>query len=204
MRNVDLVARALAFCLLIAAWTDSNAVDFVAPSTDGWHVWKIEASQDGARNCCYSYNDGDLSRQGCHLDGDGGYGITQGDCDLESGHINVYVRISEGIVTRIRALDSNCPVSTKDPVNSIGEVDASSSAAWLLDQVDAVNGKRRISEDAMAAISAHRADIALRTLTSILEDRSRRQKIREQALFWLAQIESDAAFEYIDALLSRT
>lgn len=204
MRRVDLVARTLAFCLLIVAWTDSNAAEFAAPGSDGWHVWQIEAAQDGARSCCYSYNDGDLSMQGCHLDGDGGYTVSQGDCELESSHINVYVRITDGSVTRIRALDSNCPVSTKTPINSLGEVDASASAAWLLDQVDLADGKRRIAEDAMAAISTHRADIALDTLTRILEDRDRRRKTREQALFWLAQIESDAAFEYIDALLSST
>jgi len=204
MRSVDLVARALAFCLLIAAWADSNAVDFVAPSTDGWHVWKIEASQDGAHNCCYSINGGNLAIQGCDLDGGGGHTVSQGDCELDSSHINIYVRITDGKTTRIRALDSNCPVSTKNPINSIGAVDASSSAAWLLQQVDLADGERRISEDAMAAISKHRADIALLTLTGILEDRDRRQKIREQALFWLAQIESDAAFEYLDALLSRT
>ena len=56
----------------------------------------------------------------------------------------------------------------------------------------------------MAAISTHEADVALAALTRILEDRSRRQKTREQALFWLAQIESDAAFDYIDALLSNS
>lgn len=203
MRRIDWLARTLAIGLLIAAWTDSNAQEFAPPNSDGWHVWQVEAPQDDAQHCCYRFNDGALSMPGCDLDGGGAYTISRDDCELDDSRISVYVRITDGSVTRIRALNASCPVSTKTPVNAIGDVDGQASAAWLLQQVEAA-ANRRIVEDAMAAISAHEANIALRALTGILEDRSRRQKTREQALFWLAQIESDAAFDYIDALLGST
>ena len=39
-------------------------------------------------------------------------------------------------------------------------------------------------------------------LISLVKDREQELKVREQALFWLAQSESDAALEEIDRLLS--
>ncbi len=84
-------------------------------------------------------------------------------------------------------------------MNDVGEVDNSASVAWLLGQVDAHS---RLADGALAAISAHAGDDAFVALTALLEDRSRRQKTREQALFWLAQSESERAFDYLDALLS--
>ena len=39
-------------------------------------------------------------------------------------------------------------------------------------------------------------------LTDLLEDRDRKQKTREQALFWLAQSDNDDAFLLLDQLLS--
>lgn len=39
-------------------------------------------------------------------------------------------------------------------------------------------------------------------VTAIVEDRKMEQEIREQALFWLAQTESEEAFAVIDRLLS--
>lgn len=203
MRYVDRFARALAFALLFVAWTDSGAAEFVAPSIDGWHAWQVEASEGGLSSCCYSFRDGNVSMQGCDLDGRGGYSINHGDCDLDGDRVSVYVQMKDGQATRIRALNANCPVSTRDAVHELGDVDGQASVRWLLQQVDRNGGNSRISEDAMATMSAHSSDVSLGALSSILEDRDRRQKTREQALFWLAQTNADEAFDYIDALLSR-
>jgi hypothetical protein len=81
----------------------------------------------------------------------------------------------------------------------MGEVDYSASVAWLLQQVAA---NSRVADGALAAISAHAGDDAFVALTDLLEDRDREQKTREQALFWLAQSDSERAFDYLDALLS--
>ncbi len=58
-------------------------------------------------------------------------------------------------------------------------------------------------EDAVFALSQLPDGRAVPALGEILEDRSLDMDIREQALFWLAQDESDEAFEYIDRILSR-
>jgi HEAT repeat protein len=59
-----------------------------------------------------------------------------------------------------------------------------------------------VREEAVFALSQLPEGRAVTALAAILEDKSLEMNIREQALFWLAQTESDEAFEYIDRLLS--
>lgn len=59
-----------------------------------------------------------------------------------------------------------------------------------------------VRDEAVFALSQLPERRAVNALAAILEDRSLEMEIREQALFWLAQTESDEAFEYIDRLLS--
>ena len=59
-----------------------------------------------------------------------------------------------------------------------------------------------VREEAVFALSQLPEERAVNALAAILEDRSLGMEIREQALFWLAQSDSDNAFEYIDRLLS--
>jgi hypothetical protein len=164
MRHVDRFVHTLAFVLLFVAWTDTGAADFVVPTTDGWHVWQVQGSDD--------------------------------DFDL----LSIYVKMKDGAVAKIQASTSECPVKKRTPVNDMGVIANAASVAWLLQQVDADN---RVSESALAAISAHAGDEAFTALTNLLEDRRRGKKLREQALFWLAQSNSDEAFSYLDRLLSK-
>jgi len=199
VRHVDRFARMLAIVLLIAAWTDSSAAEFAVPADDGWHVWHVQGATGAANACCYRWRGSNISTQGCDLDGRHGDSISLGDCDIDGDQVSVYVRIDAGRVTRIRALTTNCPVTTRTAVTDMGEVGNNASVAWLLRQVDADS---RVADGALAAISAHAGDDAFVALKTLLEDRNRRQKTREQALFWLAQSESERAFDYLDALLS--
>ena len=199
MRHVDRFARMLAIVLLLAAWTDSSAAEFAALADDGWHVWHVQGTAGGANACCYRWRGSNIATQGCDLDGRHGDAITLGDCDISGDQVSVYVRVDAGRVNKIRALMANCPVTTRTPVNDVGAVDNSASTTWLLGQIDA---NSRLADDALAAISAHAGDDAFVALRALLEDRDRRQKTREQALFWLAQSESEQAFDYLDAMLS--
>ena len=201
MQRLDRFARVLAFVLLFSTWTDGSAAEFAAPTSDGWHAWQVVGSDSGTNACCYRWRDGSVSKQGCDLDGRNGNSITLGDCDLDSsGQVTVYVRIANGKVNKIRALAADCAVTTQTAVAPLGAVSSEASVAWLVKQVDA---QSRVSEDAIAAISAHAGKEAFSALTRLVEDRDRRKKTREQALFWLAQSESDEAFEYLDAILSK-
>ena len=57
-----------------------------------------------------------------------------------------------------------------------------------------------VREEAVFALSQLPEERAVKALASVLEDRSLDRDIREQALFWLAQSESDEAFAYVDRL----
>ncbi len=168
MRHVDRFTRTLAFVLLFFTWTDAGAAEFAAPTDDGWHVWQVQGSEDGANTCCYRWRNGASSKQGCDLDGRHGGSITIGDCYIDGDQVSVYVRMAAGTVTKIRALTSDCPVTTSTPVNDMGVVSNGASVAWLLQHVDA---GARISESALAAISAHAGDEAFSYFDRLLSKR---------------------------------
>ena len=58
-------------------------------------------------------------------------------------------------------------------------------------------------EQAVFALSELPDERAVGSLTQIVRDTGMDLAIREQALFWLAQSDSDEAYETIDALLSK-
>jgi len=60
-----------------------------------------------------------------------------------------------------------------------------------------------VREEAVFALSELPDDRAVSALVGVLEDKTLDLEIREQALFWLTQTESEKAFEYIDRLLSK-
>jgi len=59
-----------------------------------------------------------------------------------------------------------------------------------------------VREEAVFALSQLPVERAVKALGDVLEDRNLDLNVREQALFWLAQDDSDEAFEYIDRILS--
>lgn len=59
-----------------------------------------------------------------------------------------------------------------------------------------------VREEAVFALSQLPEGRAVKALAAVIEDRQLGIDIRERALFWLAQTESEEAFEYIDRLLS--
>jgi hypothetical protein len=58
-------------------------------------------------------------------------------------------------------------------------------------------------EDAVFALSQLPDERAVGSLVKIVQDARMEREIREQALFWLVQSDSDEAYETIDALLSK-
>ena len=60
-----------------------------------------------------------------------------------------------------------------------------------------------VREEAVFALSQLPDDRAVKALAAVLEDRSLDQELREEALFWLAQSDSEIAFTYVDKLFSR-
>ena len=57
-----------------------------------------------------------------------------------------------------------------------------------------------VREEAVFALSQLPDDRAVKALAAVLENQKLDREIREQALFWLAQSDSDQAFAYVDRL----
>ena len=165
--------RKLIFCGVLlgaVAWSGALAADSLAVDGEGWHSWQVDEPGASTEMCCFTWQRGDKSRQGCKLDGDRVSFSNSGDCSAAPGTLQVDVRISKGEPKDIHVLSSNCPVSTASEVADHGVVSVADNIGWF----------RSIIENSQLSID-----------------------IREDALFGLVQSESDAAFDYIDSLLTQ-
>jgi hypothetical protein len=61
-----------------------------------------------------------------------------------------------------------------------------------------------VRKEAVFAMSQLPGERGVDALFAVLGNREMRREVREQALFWLAQSDSDRAFEYLDRLLAGT
>lgn len=189
---------AAALCAVVLA-APAGAADLEVPRGDGWYSWDVAASRTGVRSCCYGWQGGASVRgEVCDLDEQRGGYTLGGDCLLESDHIRVYVRLRDGQPDRVRALNADCPVTTATEVVKLGEVEPDSSVGWLAARVGRDGD---IDAELLAAIPMHDSAAVVATLARLLEDKERPMKTREQALFWLAQSDTDEAFDYLDRLL---
>ncbi len=79
----------------------------------------------------------------------------------------------------------------------LGLLDTDTSIDWLQQHT----GERSdLSSDALAAISMHEGSRAVQILIDIVESDAH-MDVREEAVFWMAQSDSEAAFDYLDRLL---
>ncbi len=88
--------------------------------------------------------------------------------------------------------DKKYPVAT-----DLGMLDTNSSIDWL----QQYTGERTdLSSEALAAISRHEGTRAVQVLIDIVESKAH-MDVREEAVFWMAQSDSEEAFNYLDRLL---
>ena len=162
--------------------------------SDGWYTWRVEAVDDSVR-CCGTWSSGRLVSRGCNLDTDG---PVAGCGDLgASGEVQIYVRVADGTVTAIRALSPSCPVETEAELRDLGRIDNGESVAQLRRYVSQPG---ELSDAALAAVSSHAGPEAFTLLRDIIRD-GNHPDVREQALFWLVQTDTDEAFEFIEELV---
>lgn len=79
----------------------------------------------------------------------------------------------------------------------LGLVNTDISIDWFRQYI----GERSdLSSDALAAISMHDSDRAVQIMIDVVESDAH-MEVREEAVFWMAQSESEEAFTYLDRLL---
>ena len=185
--------RIPAVALVIVVLTCTRWAGAAIPTldTDGWYTWRVEAIDNSTR-CCGTWSGGRLVSRVCHLD----TGKTVAGCaGLDAtGEIQVYVRVERGEVTRVRAFSPTCPVETESKLRDLGRVDNRDSVLRLGSYV--VPGSY-LGDEALAAIAAHAGPEAF----AFLREATRDPQIRERALFWLVQTDTDEAYNFVESLV---
>ncbi len=83
----------------------------------------------------------------------------------------------------------------------LAQTGAQESEAAIFNAI-ANDASAEVREDAVFALSQLPDERAVKALATVLEDRNQDKEVREQALFWLAQSDSDTAFTYVDRLFA--
>jgi hypothetical protein len=127
------------------------------------------------------------------LRGEGWYSWrVAGDDDLV-----IYARIESGAPVELRLPGVQCTRRPLPDTTDLGAVDAAESIAWLR---RFIAPRSKVSTEVMAAVSLHDTAEAVDALVEVLKSDPDRRN-REEAVFWLAQSKSDAAFAALDHLL---
>ena len=191
-----LVVLSALFVAVVASESRAAALDDALG--EGWNAWRVAADMIRTTRCCYSWSIGQPTMQACDLDRRTAVSVVQDNTAPDHGEMQLYALIESGRATRILALSPQCPVSTKSGISDLGLLESGTSFDWLHGYVTRDD---RLSEDALAAIAAHSGSV--NALIGIVENRGLPMGIREQALFWMAQSDSDEAFDFFTSILAR-
>ena len=136
----------------------------------------------------------DLSEDGWHT-----WSVASVD---EFEHEVFYVLIKSGETKKIHIVGNWCDgrrQSEKRYADAVdlGFLETNQSIDWFQQYI---GDRSDLSSDALAAISMHEGPRAVQILIDIVESDAH-MDVREEAVFWMAQSESQAAFAYLDRLL---
>jgi hypothetical protein len=112
---------------------------------------------------------------------------------------DIYARIESGRPTEVLVPQLQCGRKAPPDASNLGLIDAAESVAWL---GRFISPRSDVTSEVMAAISAHPGGAGTDILKNVVRS-DRNRKNREEAVFWLAQTDDDAAFAFLDALLTR-
>ena len=191
-----------AFALMVVAFlgNESIASGQLNLIGDGWHTWRAPAVEQAADLCCFRWTGAVARKRTCDLDRSrGNYDAIDGYSNY-SGEVQIYALMQSGIPIKVTVLSPQCSVSTDTKINDHGLLDQDVSISWLRPYI---KPRSRISSDVLHAISAHGGDRSLKVVVAVVESNNDGSLLSE-AIFWLVQSDSDAAFEYIGRLLTGT
>jgi hypothetical protein len=158
-------------------------------SVSGWVGWAIPAQDAREITCCDNWNGGGCSS--CRLDGSN-MNITSNDHDglhVVVDHYNLFARVSEHRVDRIRIFSANCNLDASgNTVYWMDDVKPADSVA-LLRSLASGSGTEKGRDNALMALAFHAGG------TDALIDAARHgtHETRGKALFWLSQQASEKA-----------
>jgi len=150
---------------------------------DGWTAYDVPLISSAGAPCCYARD----KRRQCVLDGNNWIiGTDSDDPHTKTDRtLTVYMHVEHGAVDKVRGFGSSCVVEDASRARRIEHVAPADSIAFLARLAQAP-GKRDMLDESLTTLSMHDDPATVPTL-SRLADATHPSKVREQALFWLAQ-----------------
>ena len=171
-------------------------------SAAAWFGYAIKTKRGDHDSCCWSNNG-----SGCWLEGHHKDAVVNSRPDkpiqLEgTDTIALLYRVENNSVGKVRIFSTSCPLDAGGlPFTWITNVPAAQSVDFLRSVIRA-DGSDHISNSAILALSMHDDPIGLNSLIDLAKN-DPLPRIREQALFWLAQKAGARAVATIsDAILN--
>ena len=166
-------ARTITIILAFVATLIGGPVAANLPSNqaDGWHTWQVDEAGATSEMCCFTWEHGKSSRNGCDLDGRNMSFSDRGDCAAAPGQLQVYVRFEDGKPADIRALSSNCPVSAESEIADHGHLSAAENLAWFRAVIENRKLRKQLREEALFALAMSESDAAYDYFDQLLSRR---------------------------------
>jgi hypothetical protein len=181
------VARTLIAVLL--PLSSQVFADLSQMKQDGWHTWRVAATEGAPEWCCHAWHSGSVYASSCDLDGrQTGYGSAT-DNQRIVDQMQIYAHLQEGQITKIRAFSTRCPVTANTDIVDLGFVATASSIAWLEKRLQP---HTKLSTDALAAIAVHDGQESLNLLLDVAESSAALEN-RKDAVFWMGQLRATEA-----------
>ncbi len=191
--------RGVLMLLLFPLMTGPLVANTSAAATDDL----LEGRPDGTYRFTYPVREGvhgDGSRRVIHIDEDGD-GFEMWDAELDQGPARVEVEILDGEVRDVDVRVGGRARRGRDDAVDLGEVDPVRAARTLL-RIVATARERAAAEAVHGAVIARGATV-WPELLAVVQDRSRPDEVRQDALFWVARDAAEAAVgplsELVDA-----
>lgn len=192
------LSRVTASLFLLFAYPASSwAANLPVADADGWFSWRVAVVDSAPELCCFSWNNDAATKKRCNLDGrHGGFNTTDSN-PFPADEVQIYTLMRSGTATKIRALSSQCPVTSDAKIAYLGSVDVDESVAWLRRYVSAGSS---VSTEAIATVAMHAGNGALKFLldTATSDDNDEH---REDAIFWMAQLRIDETADDIQNIM---
>ncbi len=121
--------------------------------------------------------------------------------DADGGELQIYASIKSGNPVQLRVRSNSvCQDDFDVEATELGLVEVDESIDWLQRYIEP---RSDLSSAALMAISLHSGDRPVAVLATVIKSASDR-RTRQEALFWLGQSDSDAAFDVFARLLTGT
>jgi hypothetical protein len=186
MRTALLAALSGIALLAGSAVAAENDLGARVASQDGWTGWKVPIVAGAGMPCCFDWHHGRGHAEACDLESRN-WNIGTNDDDprpVTGGDLGVYVHVANGRIDKVRSYGSTCTIRNADKVRWLDPVVPADSVAFLA--AAAATAEHDLADGEIASLALH-ADASATAALAKLGDASHPRKLREQALFWLAQ-----------------